>query len=153
MMHQNNQTVGKMNVRLKLSDFINTEYESIIMDKISEVHKKLDATFYLRLWFDGDIKAGELKEFMKKYEEGLEYKTAISTTDKLKPNEFVWFDITPKSYPHSVDNSRYGYAYPAGNPEGILLGLDEFYNVASFTVKPKPQRQHQPERKQKRNDY
>jgi hypothetical protein len=153
MMHQNNQTVGKMNVRLKLSDFINTEYESIIMDKISEVHKKLDATFYLRLWFDGDIKAGELKEFMKKYEEGLEYKTIISATDKLTPNEFVWFDITPKSYPHSVDNSRYGYAYPAGNPEGILLGLDEFYNVASFTVKPKPQKQHSRERKQKRNDY
>jgi hypothetical protein len=153
MMHQNNQTVGKMNVRLKLSDFINTEYESIIMDKISEVHKKLDATFYLRLWFDGDIKAGDLKEFMKKYEEGLEYKTIISATDKLTPNEFVWFDITPKSYPHSVDNSRYGYAYPAGNPEGILLGLDEFYNVASFTVKPKPQKQHSRERKQKRNDY
>ena len=153
MMHQNNQTVGKMNVRLKLSDFINTEYESIIMDKISEVHKKLDATFYLRLWFDGDIKAGELKEFMKKYEEGLEYKTIISATDKLTPNEFVWFDITPKSYPHSVDNSRYGYAYPAGNCEGILLGLDEFYNVASFTVKPKPQKQHSHERKQKRNDY
>ena len=142
-----------MNVRLKLSDFINTEYESIIMDKISEVHKKLDATFYLRLWFDGDIKAGDLKEFMKKYEEGLEYKTIISATDKLTPNEFVWFDITPKSYPHSVDNSRYGYAYPAGNPEGILLGLDEFYNVASFTVKPKPQKQHSRERKQKRNDY
>ena len=142
-----------MNVRFKLSDFINTEYESIIMDKISEVHKKLDATFYLRLWFDGDIKAGDLKEFMKKYEEGLEYKTIISATDKLTPNEFVWFDITPKSYPHSVDNSRYGYAYPAGNPEGILLGLDEFYNVASFTVKPKPQKQHSRERKQKRNDY
>jgi len=153
MMHQNNQTVGKMNVRLKLSDFINTEYESIIMDKISEVHKKLDATFYLRLWFDGDIKAGDLKEFMKKYEEGLEYKTIISATDKLTPNEFVWFDITPKSYPHSVDNSRYGYAYPAGNPEGILLGLDEFYNVASFTVTSKPQKQHSHERKQKRNDY
>tara|TARA_Y100000034_G_scaffold27049_1_gene32227 strand:+ start:72 stop:530 length:459 start_codon:yes stop_codon:yes gene_type:complete len=152
-MHQNNQTVGKMNVRLKLSDFINTEYESIIMDKISEVHKKLDATFYLRLWFDGDIKAGDLKEFMKKYEEGLEYKTIISATDKLTPNEFVWFDITSKSYPHSVDNSRYGYSYPAGNPEGILLGLDEFYNVASFTVKPKPQKQYSRERKQKRNDY
>ena len=152
MMYQNNQSV-RMNIRLKLSDFINTEYESTIMDKISEVHKKLNATFYLRLWFKDDIKAGELKVFLKKYEEGLEYKTAISTTDKLKPNEFVWFDITPKSYPHSVDNSRYGYAYPAGNSEGILLGLDEFYNVASFTVKPKPQKQHSHERKQKRNDY
>ena len=152
MIYQNNQSV-RMNIRLKLSDFINTEYESTIMDKISEVHKKLNATFYLRLWFNDDIKAGELKVFLKKYEEGLEYKTAISTTDKLKPNEFVWFDITPKSYPHSVDNSRYGYSYSAGNPEGILLGLDEFYNVASFTVKPKPQRQHPPERKQKRNDY
>ena len=153
MKYQSNQTVGKMNVRLKLSDFINTEYESIIMDKLSEIHKKLDATFYLRLWFDGDIKAGDLKEFMKKYEEGLEYKTIISSTDKLKPNEHVWFDITPKSYPYSVDNSRYGYAYTAGNYEGILLGLDEFYNVASFTATPKPQKQHSHERKQKRNDY
>ncbi len=52
MKYQSNQTVGKMNVRLKLSDFINTEYESIIMDKLSEIHKKLDATFYLRLWFE-----------------------------------------------------------------------------------------------------
>ena len=153
MQNFNNNTLRNMNVRLKLSDFINTEYESTIMDKISEVHQKLKIPFSLKLWFDNDIKPGELKVFLKKYEEGLEYKTAISTTDKLKPNEFVWFDITPKSYPHSVDNSRYGYAYPAGNCEGILLGLDEFYNVASFTVKPKPQRQHQPERKQKRNDY
>ena len=153
MKYQSNQTVGKMNVRLKLSDFINTEHESIIMNKISEVHQKLKSTFYLRLWFDGDIKAGDLKEFMKKYEEGLEYKTIISSTDKLKPNEHVWFDITPKSYPYSVDNSRYGYAYTAGNYEGILLGLDEFYNVASFTATPKPQKQHSHERKQKRNDY
>ena len=151
MQNFNNQV--RMNVRLKLSDFINTEYESTIMSKLTEIHSKLNATFYLRLWFNDDIKAGELKVFLKKYEEGLEYKTIISTTDKLTPNEFVWFDITPKSYPHSVDNSRYGYSYSAGNPEGILLGLDEFYNVASFTVKPKPQRQHQPERKQKRNDY
>ena len=151
MQNFNNQV--RMNVRLKLSDFINTEYESIIMSKLTEIHSKLKATFSLKLWFDGDIKAGELKVFLKKYEEGLEYKTSISTTDKLTPNEFVWFDITPKSYPHSVDNSRNGYSYPAGNCEGILLGLDEFYNVASFTVRPKPQKQYPPERKQKRNDY
>ena len=152
MTYQNNQTT-RMNVRLKLSDFINTEYESIIMNKISEIHQKLKATFYLRLWFDGDIKAGELKVFLKKYEEGLEYKTIISTTDKLTPNEFVWFEINNKSCFNQAKNWRYGYCYPDGNLEGILLGLDEFYNVASFTVKPKPQRQHPPERKQKRNDY
>ena len=147
----NNQV--RMNVRLKLSDFINTEYESIIMDKISEIHGKLKATFSLKLWFDGDIKAREIKEFLQKYEGGLEYKTVVTTTDKVKPNDFIWFDITPKSYPYLVDNSRNGYSYPAGNCEGILLGLDEFYNVASFTVKPKPQKQYPPERKQKRNDY
>lgn len=151
MQNFNNQV--RMNVRLKLSDFINTEYESTIMDKISEVHQKLKIPFSLKLWFDGDIKAREIKEFLQKYEGGLEYKTLISATDKLTPNDFIWFDITPKNYPYSVDNSRNGYSYPAGNPEGILLGLDEFYNVASFTVKPKPQRQHPPERKQKRNDY
>ena len=153
MQNFNNNTLRNMNVRLKLSDFINTEYESTIMDKISEVHQKLKIPFSLKLWFDGDIKAREIKTFLQKYEEGLEYKTIVSTTDKLKPNDFVWFDITPKSYPHSVDNSRNGYSYPAGNCEGILLGLDEFYNVASFTVKPKPQKQYPPERKQKRNDY
>ena len=153
MMYQNFNSQTRMNVRLKLSDFINTEYESIIMSKLTEIHSKLKVIFSLRLWFNDDIKAGELKVFLKKYEEGLEYKTVVTTTDKVKPNDFIWFDITPKSYPYLVDNSRNGYSYPAGNPEGILLGLDEFYNVASFTVKPKPQRQHPPERKQKRNDY
>ena len=151
MQNFNNQV--RMNVRLKLSDFINTEYESTIMSKLTEIHSKLNATFYLRLWFNDDIKAGELKVFLKKYEEGLEYKTIISTTDKLTPNEFVWFEIINKSCFRQAKNWSYGYCYPDGNLEGILLGLDEFYNVASFTVKPKPQRQHQPERKQKRNDY
>ena len=151
MQNFNNQV--SMNVRLKLSDFINTEYESIIMNKLSEIHSKLKATFYLRLWFNDDIKAGELKVFLKKYEEGLEYKTIISTTDKLTPNEFVWFEIINKSCFRQAKNWSYGYCYPDGNLEGILLGLDEFYNVASFTAKPKPHRQHQPERKQKRNDY
>ena len=153
MQNFNNNTLRNMNVRLKLSDFINTEYESTIMDKISEVHQKLKIPFSLRLWFDGDIKAGELKVFLKKYEEGLEYKTVISTTDKLTPNEFVWFEINNKSCFNQSKNWRYGYCYPDGNLEGILLGLDEFYNVASFVVKPKPQKQYPPERKQKRNDY
>ena len=58
MQNFNNNTLRNMNVRLKLSDFINTEYESTIMDKISEVHKKLKIPFSLRLWFDNDIKAG-----------------------------------------------------------------------------------------------
>ena len=150
---QNFNNGVRMNVRLKLSDFINTEYESIIMSKLTEIHSKLKVIFSLKLWFDGDIKAGELKVFLKKYEEGLEYKTIISTTDKLTPNEFVWFEIINKSCFGQAKNWRYGYCYPDGNPEGILLGLDEFYNVANFTVKPKPQRQHSPERKQKRNDY
>ena len=153
MQNFNNNTLRNMNVRLKLSDFINTEYESTIMDKISEVHKKLNATFYLRLWFNDDIKAGELKVFLKKYEEGLEYKTIISTTDKLTPNEFVWFEIINKSCFSQAKNWSYAYCYPDENLEGILLGLDEFYNVASFSVKPKPQKQHSHERKQKRNDY
>ena len=152
MMYQNTQSVS-MNIRLKLSDFINTEYESIIMNKLSEIHSKLNATFYLRLWFNDDIKAGELKVFLKKYEEGLEYKTIISTTDKLTPNEFVWFEIINKSCFSQAKNWSYAYCYPDENLEGILLGLDEFYNVASFSVKPKPQKQHSHERKQKRNDY
>ena len=152
MMYQNTQSVS-MNIRLKLSDFINTEYESIIMNKLSEIHSKLNATFYLRLWFNDDIKAGELKVFLKKYEEGLEYKTIISTTDKLTPNEFVWFEIINKSCFSQAKNWSYAYCYPDENLEGILLGLDKFYDVASFTVKPKPQKQHSHERKQKRNDY
>ena len=152
MMYQNTQSVS-MNIRLKLSDFINTEYESIIMNKLSEIHSKLNATFYLRLWFNDDIKAGELKVFLKKYEEGLEYKTIISTTDKLTPNEFVWFEIINKSCFSQAKNWSYAYCYPDENLEGILIGLDKFYDVASFTVKPKPQKQHSHERKQKRNDY
>ena len=37
-------------LRLKLSDFINTEYESLVIDRINEANKT--HTFKLQLWYD-----------------------------------------------------------------------------------------------------
>ena len=43
---------NKLSLRLKLSDFINSEFESEIMEKINNIHNELRIAVMLYLWFD-----------------------------------------------------------------------------------------------------
>ena len=65
-----------MRVRLKLSDFIDTEYEDGVMESISKVHSELQSLILLHLWYDeGDnIK---LKNFLMKWEDKLYFKIIV----------------------------------------------------------------------------
>ena len=45
---------NKLSLRLKLSDFINTEIESKVMKKINDIHNELHIAVLLNLWFDED---------------------------------------------------------------------------------------------------
>ena len=40
----------KVSLRLKLSDFINTDIEQEVMNKINDAHTKLSITVLLYLW-------------------------------------------------------------------------------------------------------
>ena len=135
----------KVSLRLKLSDFINTDIEEKVMEKINNVYNELHTTILLYLWFeDGEISSKDLKEFLMKWEDKLSFKTVVKRGSEIKFSDFVWFDIVPVNILPSTRN-RLRYQYVDCNK--LLDGLQQFYNVAKFTTSDKPVK------KQKRNDY
>ena len=135
----------KVSLRLKLSDFINTDIEQEVIKKINNVHNELHITVLLYLWFEEDeIKSKDLKEFLMKWEDKLSFKTVVKRGHDISFSEFIWFDIVPVNIPFSSRN-RFRYQYVSCNK--VLDGLQEFYNVTKFTTSDKPAK------KQKRNDY
>tara|TARA_Y100001963_G_C6419411_1_gene282005 strand:- start:24 stop:446 length:423 start_codon:yes stop_codon:yes gene_type:complete len=136
---------SKLSLRLKLSDFINTELESKIMEKINNIHNELHIAVMLYLWFDEDeINSTDLKKFLMRWETKLSFRTVVKQGSYIKPNDFIWFDIVPSETPHT-SNKRFEFTYIT--KEHILYGLEDFYNVAKFTTSEKPVK------RQKRNDY
>ena len=70
--------MGKINVRLCLSDFYNTDIEKSVMNKLVNIHKKKSVQYYLELWYeDGKINSDDIKNFLIKYEDTLSFKTKI----------------------------------------------------------------------------
>ena len=135
----------KVSLRLKLSDFINTDIEQEVIKKINNVHNELHTTVLLYLWFEEDeINSKDLKEFLMKWEDKLSFKTVVKQGFYISTSEFIWFDIVPVNIPTSSRN-RFRYQYVSYNK--ILDGLQEFYNVTKFTTSEKPTK------RQKRNDY
>ena len=132
-----------MRVRLKLSDFIDTEYEDGVMNSISKVHSDLQSLILLHLWYDeGDnIK---LKNFLMKWEDKLHFKTIVKEGTNVTSDEFIFFDILPIEEKQEVW-SRFTYQY--GDKANIVNGLKELYDCVKFITSDKPTK------RQKRNDY
>ena len=54
----------KVNLRMNLSDFIDTDIETKVMDNLEIIHKD-SIKYYLTLWYpDGEIKPSRLKKFI-----------------------------------------------------------------------------------------
>jgi hypothetical protein len=137
--------LSKISLRLKLSDFINSDIEDEVMKKINNVHSELHATVLLYMWFEeGEVKGKDLKEFLMRWEDKLTFKTVVKQGHKLMLNDYIFFDIIPVGTPDTV-SKRFSYSYI--NTDKILDGLQEFYNIVKFTTSEKPAK------KQKRNDY
>ena len=129
-------------LRLKLTEFIETEIEEYVIDKINQVYKI--SQFKLHLWYDEDeIKSSQIKTFLEKYESSLHFRTKIKPTREIDTNEFIWFDVIPDK---SSENLRARYTY-MGN---VISGLNQFGETLEFCKKPKSEK---PIRKQKRNDF
>ena len=141
-------------LRIKLSDFLNDPLERLVVDKINEINSV--RTFKLQLWYDeGEVKTGDLKSFMEKYESLLHYKTTIRPNRGADHAQYTWYNII-----HGGDNDikypcRFQYEYDIGwRLSGVLNGLEQFKNTLKFVTSSKPSREDRPpKRKQKRNDY
>jgi len=132
-----------MRVRIKLSDFIDTEYEDDVMNSISKVHSDLQSFILLHLWYNegDDVK---LKDFLMRWEDKLHFKTVVKQGTDMTSDEFVFFDILPIEEKHEVW-SRFTYQYK--DKANIVNGLKELYDCVKFITSDKPNK------RQKRNDY
>ena len=137
--------LSKVSLRLKLSDFINTDIEEKVMNIINHAHNELSVVVLLYLWFEeSEIVSKDLKKFLIKWEDKLSFKTIVKQGFYINTSEFIWFDVIPINTPSSP-HKRFEYQYSESNK--ILDGLKEFYNVTKFTTSDKPIKH------QKRNDY
>ncbi len=128
-------------IRLKLTDFIDTDIEDWVINKIDEVYKIHQ--FKLHLWYnEGEIKPTQLKKFVEKYETQLHFKTKITPTIELSSQDFIWYDVLPIEENETL-NSRFTYR------GDIISGLNQLKSTLEFCKKPKSDK---PIRKQKRND-
>ena len=75
-MYRNFNSQIKLSVRLKLSDFIGTEREKEVMNKISSIWEDLEFPFILYLWYeeDKDVSHDILRKFIKKLKQNLSLK-------------------------------------------------------------------------------
>ena len=80
-------------LRLKLSDFIDTDLEKMIMERIKAIENDLQIRIILYFWL-GDENI-DLKSFYERWKENLSIKTIIKNDSSLKANEFIYFDIAP----------------------------------------------------------
>ena len=140
-------------LRLKLSDFLGTDYETEVLDKLREINN-LDfmPPFEIYLWYDRDndkVELNRLKDFIVDWESKGDFrsKTFIIPEFFDRPRDFIWYDIIPREVSDSnyIQYSRFQWRY--SDPKtGILDGLDEYIKTFKFTIADRIPR------KQKRND-
>ena len=130
---------------MDLGSFINTDIEEEVLDKLESIHKD-DIKYYLTLWYrDGSITSEDINKFLRKYENKLHLKTKIVVDNKLKPNDFIWYDITKKDDINHEQQIRFQYVF--SYQKQIFEALNNFHSTAKFCLSDKPTK------KQKRNDY
>ena len=130
---------------MNLSHFLNKPFEEDVIKKLEDAHND-SVKYYLTLWYeDGSLTPVKLKDFIKKYEPRLFFKTRIKVGNDLKFNDFIWYDIIDANNANKSNRVRFQYTYYS--EENILKGLDEFHKCAKFCSSEKPPK------KQKRNDY
>jgi hypothetical protein len=128
----------KVSIRLKLSDFIDTDLEKDIMEMISKSHKDLPSDILVYFWYnDKEITNKNLENFILRWEDKLKFKTIIKKGSDLKFGAFVWWDIVSDKLSIVADSkTRYTYRYYSFDQ--ILDGLKEFYKCAQFVLSEKP---------------
>ena len=140
-------------LRLKLSDFLGTDYETEVLDKLREINN-LDfmPPFEIYLWYDRDndkVELNRLKDFIVDWESRGDFKSKTIIVPEFfdRPVDFIWFDIIPRevSDSNSIQYSRFQWRYSEPKT-GILDGLDEYIKTFKFTIADRLPR------KQKRND-
>ena len=140
-------------LRLKLSDFLGTDYETEVLDKLREINNlSFMPPFEIYLWYDRDndkVELNRLKDFIVDWESKGDFKSKTIIVPEFfdRPVDFIWYDIIPREVSDNnfIQYSRFQWRYSEPKT-GILDGLDEYIKTFKFTIADRLPR------KQKRND-
>ena len=128
-------------LRLKLSDFLGTDYEKEVLDKLREINNKdYMPPFEIYLWYDRDndkVELSRLKDFIVDWESKGDFKSKTIIVPEFfdRPVDFIWYDIIPREVSDSnfIQYSRFQWRYSEPKT-GILDGLDEYIKTFKFTI-------------------
>ena len=90
-----------INIRLKLSDFIDTDLEKTIKDRIKKIENDLHVKIIIYFWIDDSNV--NIKSFYDRWKDSLSVKTVIKNGEDLKANEHIFFDIAPNNIKYSSE--------------------------------------------------
>ena len=133
------------NIRLKLTDIINTKSEPVIISKIENLSRFRNNNITLQLWYDdGELSSKDIQNFISKYSVNTKIKIIIKPKLIDTSNNFVFFDMihcTAKP----TKNHRLKLTYKTLND--LIEGIKELDKILEFITKEKPKKL------QKRNDH
>ena len=88
-----------INIRLKLSDFIDTDLEKTIMDRIKKIENDLHVKIIINFWIDDSNV--NIKSFYDRWKDSLSVKTVIKNGEDLKANEHIFLCASAFSFCNS----------------------------------------------------
>jgi hypothetical protein len=123
--------VSKRTVKLILSDFIETEHESEILNKLDSL-KNYGAIFIKLCYNTKDIDSSKISSFKERYKSILESGN-IKIHDTEFQNEFVWYEISCKK--NNNVNSNYKFKSMYTNSSDMILCISELESFIKFSSK------------------
>ena len=106
-------------LRLKLSDFLGTDYEKEVLDKLREINNKdYMPPFEIYLWYNRDtdkVDLNRLKDFIVDWESKGDFKSRTIIVPEFfdRPVDFIWYDIIPREVSDNnfIQYSRFQWRY------------------------------------------
>lgn len=119
----------KKTVRLKLTDFLNSEVEDTIISFLQMIEKETP-TFKILFWYDkNEISGDSLLKFRKKYKDEIE-KLEIDIVQRSAFNESVWYDIIKNEDSEKINNFKFRSTYT--DMDNIIDCIMEFNSMIKF---------------------
>lgn len=133
-------------VRLKLSDFLDTEREKDVMYFLKFIFQSIDSKkLHLHLWYySNEISNKELTDFKKAYSVFLKKNDVQIYEMKGKPI-FVWYEIINQYDSDKVIENKFKYVYMS--LDGIITAIADFNSFYKSSITYKQALQPQKNRK------
>ena len=133
-------------VRIRAADFIGTEYEDIVWNKIAEAKKKCPFEFKVNFYVEDSKQMMDVSKAVSAHADALQLKTTIKLWEKCK-DEYVFLDVCTKV----SENRVYRFLIVDQSPINVIRAMS-FLVDHSDIVRRSYTDNDKDSKRQKRND-